>query len=150
MKQARLHQIKIIPISQNAAILAENKRLSTELSELKQQLKNNRTPVEKNEGISLSVIVHVQGIAHHILLSRIIMMKSDSNYTTICLTDGTHILTSKTLKYWDGKIKENPDFIRPHRSFIVNKAHIVSYQASSKLLELTGGKVAKVSRTFKF
>jgi two-component system LytT family response regulator len=89
-------------------------------------------------------------MAKYIRLSDIIMMEAESNYTSVLLTDGQHILTSKTLKYWIEKIRDHQDFIRLHRSYLVNKTHIAIYQRLSKCLKLINSHQAQVARSFKF
>ncbi len=145
-----LKRATIKPLSAYVAIVLELDRLRQLVSDLQYQLQDAQLKIDNAQAFPKTILVYNNRTAINLRLSHIIMMKSDSNYTTIYLSDGTQILTSKTLKYWGEKIKDNADFIRPHRSFIVNKHHIVSYQASLKQLELIGGKVAKVSRTSKF
>jgi two-component system LytT family response regulator len=150
MKQPSTQDTTVIPITEYAEIMAQIVQLKNQVNELQEQLAEERRHNPKLAVTSNTIIVNNKGKAQFIRLADIIMIESDINYSTIYLADGTHILTSKTLKCWYQMMRSNDNFLRTHRSFVVNKTHIVSYQASSKLLELTGGKVAKVSRTFKF
>ncbi|HWK05541.1 MAG TPA: LytTR family DNA-binding domain-containing protein [Puia sp.] len=54
-------------------------------------------------------------------LHDIICLKSSSNYTIIKMSDGTRHTSSKHLKTFSEAIDSNPDFLRIHRSSIVNK-----------------------------
>ncbi len=96
-----------------------------------------------------SLYIKVNGITKNITLSDIIMIEADSNYTRIHLHSGGYILTSKTLKSWIHKIGANADFVRPHRSFLVNKKHIISYQSNSRKMILTGNREVPLARSFK-
>jgi two-component system, LytTR family, response regulator len=134
----------VIPINDYVA-------LQTELAMLKAQYEALQAQVDqKQHATAPTIYVKDQGITKIISLSDIIMMQADSNYTTIHLTDGDKILTSKTLKYWSEKIKSHADFIRPHRSYLVNKTHILSYQTSTHRLLLAQGQEIQVSRRYKF
>ena len=95
-----------------------------------------------------TIYVKDQGITKIILLSDVIMMQADSNYTTIHLANGSRIFTSKTLKYWIQKIGDNNDFIRPHRSFVVNKKYVVAYQANPRSISISGDIAIPVSNNF--
>ena len=150
MNQLSTQNTTIISINEYVEITSQMQRLQGQIIELQKQLKDKKISNTKASANLQTIIVFSKGAARYIQLPQIIMMQSDSNYTTIYLTDSTQIFTSKTLKYWGEKIKGNHDFIRPHRSFIVNTTHILSYQASSKKLELACGYIASVSRTFKF
>lgn len=54
-------------------------------------------------------------------LNEVIYLKSSSNYTIIKMCDGSRYTSSKHLKTYSKVIDNNPDFIRIHRSSIVNK-----------------------------
>lgn len=57
----------------------------------------------------------------------IVHCQSDRNYTFFYLSDGRKILTSKSLKEYE-PILTLPDFIRCHRSYIVNLKYIDRYE----------------------
>lgn len=97
----------------------------------------------------LSIFIKQQGLSRQITISDIIMMEADSNYTRIHLHSGGYILTSKTLKSWIEKIGTCSDFVRPHRSFLVNRSHILSYQSNPRKIILTGNKEVPLARSFK-
>ncbi|MFZ1559553.1 MAG: LytTR family DNA-binding domain-containing protein, partial [Saprospiraceae bacterium] len=67
----------------------------------------------------------------------------------IVLVSGENILTCKTLKSWVCKIGTNVDFVRPHRSFLVNKNHIMSYQSKPRKMILSGSQEVPLARSFK-
>jgi len=123
--------------------------LQTELSILNAQYEALQVQVnQKQHGTPSTIYVKDQGITKIISLANVIMMQADSNYTTIHLVNGSHILTSKTLKYWIGKIGINEDFMRPHRSFLINKKYIVSYQANPRCIIISGNITIPMSRNF--
>lgn len=85
-----------------------------------------------------------------IKLDNVVMILADSNYSMIHLDSGKQILTSKTLKYWMEKIGyQHPDFERVHRSFLINRKHILAYKPKDKTLILKGDRTVKVARNHK-
>jgi two-component system LytT family response regulator len=60
-------------------------------------------------------------------LDSIVSFEADSSYCKVFLDDGKEILVSKPLKFFDDKLKVNVNFIRPHKSFIVNMKFVEEY-----------------------
>jgi two-component system, LytTR family, response regulator len=60
-------------------------------------------------------------------LDSIVSFEADSSYCKVFLEDGKEILVSKPLKFFDDKLKTNVNFIRPHKSFIVNMKFVDEY-----------------------
>jgi len=67
-------------------------------------------------------------------LKRITKIESDRNYSYIHLSNNTKELSSKTLGYFE-EILVDKGFYRCHRSFLVNKIHIESYNRDFFLLK---------------
>ncbi|MBK7807913.1 MAG: response regulator transcription factor [Saprospiraceae bacterium] len=133
----------IKPISEYVALKAE-------IAYWKQQFFDLHSKTEANSTSSpSSLYIKDNGITRQVLLTQIIMLEADSNYTRIVLVSGENILTCKTLKSWMEKIGANTYFVRPHRSFLVNKNHIMSYQSKPRKMILTGSKEVPLARSFK-
>ena len=133
----------IKPISEYVALKAE-------IAYWRQQFFDLHSKTEANSTSSpSSLYIKDNGITRQVLLTQIIMLEADSNYTRIVLVSGENILTCKTLKSWVCKIGTNVDFVRPHRSFLVNKKHIISYQSNSRKMILTGNREVPLARSFK-
>lgn len=64
----------------------------------------------------------------------IIYCQSDDNYTTLFLCSGEKVVASKTLKYF-GEVLPEGQFVRIHKSFIINLMHLKKY------LKIDGGVV---------
>lgn len=73
----------------------------------------------------------------------IIRLEGESNYTKFFFINNKTLLTSKTIKEYE-EILEGHGFIRIHKSYIVNKMHVVS--SSEGLLTLTDNAKVEVSR----
>ncbi|HLZ16123.1 MAG TPA: LytTR family DNA-binding domain-containing protein [Cyclobacteriaceae bacterium] len=67
------------------------------------------------------ILLNTQGQILVLDLDDIIFLKSSSNYTIIKMRDGTRYTSSKHLKSYSETIDANPDFLRIHRSSIINK-----------------------------
>lgn len=125
-------QTNIKPINDFAAAMAEIEHWKEKFEDLQSQITDlRRASVE-------TIIIKDGGTARYIRICDIIMLEADSCYSTIHLTNMEHILTSKTLKHWIAKLGSHADFIRPHRSFLVNKKHMVSYHLNPRKIMLTG------------
>lgn len=80
-----------------------------------------------------------------IKVKNIIRCKAEDNYTCFYLEDGSKRLISKTLKVYEELLKEF-DFIRVHKSHLVNYHHITKYQkGKGGELKLTDGSRVEVA-----
>ncbi|MEI7583229.1 LytTR family DNA-binding domain-containing protein [Runella sp.] len=77
--------------------------------------------------------LHVNGMARMIDTQNIAYLQSEVNYTRIFLKDGKAYLEAKTLKHFSG-VLEGPEFIRIHKSYLVNRSQIVSITPDYVLL----------------
>lgn len=77
-------------------------------------------------------------------LNEIIRMEGEGNYTRFFFTGNKIILTSKTMKEYQ-EILSRYDFIRIHKSHIVNKAHIINYSGDG-ILTLSDQTKVEISR----
>jgi two-component system, LytTR family, response regulator len=88
---------------------------------------------------------HANGIAF-VEISQILYAESDSNYTRFVLTGGETYLVSKTLGDVQ-EILESRDFLRVHRTYIVNLDHIKRLvKGEGTYLILSNGANIPVSR----
>lgn len=76
----------------------------------------------------------------------IIYLEADGAYTHVWLRDGTNILVSKRLKFFEEVLKDNPLFFRSHRSFVVNINYISTYSKAESHITLSNGKIIIISR----
>ena len=66
----------------------------------------------------------VDGEHNVIQLGDILYLKSVKNYIILKLKDGREILSSKTLRIFEEELLEIPNFVRPHRSYIINLEYV--------------------------
>jgi two-component system, LytTR family, response regulator len=76
--------------------------------------------------------------------SEIIRLEGESNYTKFYFTNKTSLLTTYTMKNYED-ILINYDFIRVHKSHLVNKEHVVNY-TSDGMLTMSDHSKVEVSR----
>jgi len=125
-------------------------RLRQFVSDQQNKLKDARSKIDNDRIHPKTVMVCNKRNALNFQLSHIFMFEANNNYFTIYLADCTTIFNSKTIKYWGQKIKDNQEFMRTHRSYIINKTHLLSYEPSSKTIELTGGFLQKYREHLNF
>lgn len=57
-------------------------------------------------------------------LNEVLFFKADGSYTHITLTNGDKVMVSKPLKTYEELLENNKNFIRSHKSYIVNITHV--------------------------
>ena len=80
-----------------------------------------------------------------ILLTEIVMLEAEANYTYLHLLNGKKMLISRTMKLFDILLKDHP-FTRIHRSFIINEYHLKKYDADKECIMLSNNLEATISR----
>jgi two-component system LytT family response regulator len=91
----------------------------------------------------------VEGRIAMLEFDSILYCESDSNYTTVHLTDCKKIMISRTLKDIENMLP-HPQFLRIHHSYVVNINHIKEYiRGEGGEVLLTNGKQLRVSRSKK-
>jgi two-component system LytT family response regulator len=76
----------------------------------------------------------------------IVYLEAEGSYTNVWLKNGSKILASKKLKFFEEVLEARPNFFRSHRSFIVNINFLKKYNKNDSSLTLDNGKVAYISR----
>lgn len=81
----------------------------------------------KKEGIlKRKISIPISDGYEFIEVDRIMYCQSDSNYTTLFLSDGRNVLICKTMKEVE-KTLDNFLFIRVHRSYLINPNYLKEY-----------------------
>ncbi|MEZ5024144.1 MAG: LytTR family DNA-binding domain-containing protein [Chitinophagales bacterium] len=78
-------------------------------------------------------------------VAKIIIIKSDSDYTSLVLVDNEY-LSSESLKYWEEEFQENV-FVRVHKSYIVNIDMLLKISGNRIILKY--GLEVPIGRAFK-
>ena len=93
-----------------------------------------------------ATFVSVQSMGRTIFLSPdiITFMEGEGNYTFIYTATGKKYLVSKTLKSL--AVNLNNNFIRVHKSYLVNTDYVVERVEDDRMLRMSCGKEVSVSR----
>jgi two-component system, LytTR family, response regulator len=113
----------IVPTDLVAAIQKLIKKKSgTEINSSIKVLLDNLKNKSEPKKIVLSTLDQI----HVVAIEDIVRCESDDCYTRFILSDGKVLLICKTLKEYDMLLEEQ-NFLRPHKSHLINISHISSY-----------------------
>lgn len=120
----------------------KNKQIQKSNSNIKVLLENiNRPPAEPPK-IILSTIEKINVVK----VDEIVRCESDNYYTMFYFTNGKKLLVSKTLKEQEELLSEY-NFIRPHKSHLINVKYIKSYlKTDGGVILMEDGSKVPVSR----
>jgi two-component system LytT family response regulator len=79
-------------------------------------------------------------------VSKISLLEADGSYTNVWFTDGTKMLISKKLKFFEDMLQNNKQFYRIHRSSIINLDKVAQYAKKDGLITMENKKITKVAR----
>lgn len=99
----------------------------------KKDVKDFRLAVPSNEGVFF------------FSLDEILRLEADRSYTHIHLVGKRPFIASKTLKYFEEMLEEF-NFIRTHKSHLVNPRHITRISNDNEFVLLSDGSKAEISR----
>lgn len=99
----------------------------------------------QDKSISKMIVQHA-GSNRMLELKEIIAIEANEAYTTITDSQMNRYTLSKNLKHFENLLSENMDFFRVHKSWIVNKKWIESYNVSQLEIVLQNGIIAKLSK----
>lgn len=112
-------------------------------SEYKIALANLTDSLENKEPIDTICLSHSSKL-EIIELKTIILLSSDSCYTTFHLENNHNIVMSKTLKFYQTIL--GCQFIRVHRSYLINPIHIKAFKYEESEILMKNNYGIKVSR----
>lgn len=81
---------------------------------------------------------------HYVALDEIIRLQAERNYTRFYFTDGKTFLSARTLKEYE-ELLPYGEFIRTHRTHLINKRFVAQYDRDGFLMLKDGSRV-EVSR----
>ena len=92
-------------------------------AQIEQDIEELATEVDEDKSV---ISVHADRKTHIVKLANIIYLESAGEYVRLHLTDGTTLVTLFRLKNMESTLQSS-QFMRVHRSYIVNLSHIVGY-----------------------
>ncbi|MEO7523048.1 MAG: LytTR family transcriptional regulator DNA-binding domain-containing protein, partial [Ferruginibacter sp.] len=99
----------------------------------KKEVKDFRIAVPSNEGV------------YFFTIDEILRLEADRSYTHIHLVGKRPFIASKTLKHFE-EMLDDFQFIRTHKSHLVNPRHITRVSNDNEFVILTDGSKVEVSR----
>lgn len=112
----------------------------------KQELYDNLVQnIEKNEVKDFRLAVPSSDGVYFFTLDEILRLEADRNYTLIHLVGKRPFLASKTLKHFEEMLGEF-NFIRTHKSHLVNPHHITRLTHNNEFVLLSDGSKVEISR----
>lgn len=134
------------PIREDLLAIAYDRFLTrkSSLSGLALKYSNLLHNLELGENEIPQIAISSQQETRLVKINTIIRMEADSNYTQIFLDDDIRIISTKTLKSFDS-ILQAFNFIRTHKSHLVNPAKIVKIIRSQDLI-MEDGATVPISR----
>jgi two-component system LytT family response regulator len=92
-----------------------------------------------------NISINEKGIQQIISINSIIAIEAQESYCFIH-TESKKYMVSKNLKSFEIMLDSLTNFVRVHKSWIINLNHMVNYSKSDLVINLTNGIVAKLSK----
>ena len=140
-----MKSLNMVPISEYVALKMEADRLTELVENLTQNLVSN---AHIGNHLEKGIVIGSNGQSKFVKISEIVMIKAESNYSSIYLSDGQCLFTSKTLKYWAEKCNVSY-LIRLHKTYLVNISKITDFELSTGKVYLQGDLIANFSKAGK-
>ena len=119
------------------------KRRMTDLNAGVQQLADT---LQRNlETVVPKIALSETGKTEFVPIADITYLESNGSYTTFFLKDKRRFVKSKNLKYFEDALVQYSQFMRVHKSYIVNRDQIKAYHKISQELEFLNGATVPMS-----
>jgi two-component system LytT family response regulator len=92
-----------------------------------------------------NLIINDRGQQHVLPLESIVAFEAQAAYCNIHF-GGKVMVASKNLKHFETMLEPSIEFLRVHKSWLINRIHVEHYSVSEMLIQLKGGVVAKLSK----
>ncbi len=104
-------------------------RQSDQVSELVNSLKI------MGEACPRRIFVNTQKFILVLQLVDVIYAKAEGSYTHFVMRDGSIVISGKNLKTYTAVLEKNPDFVKIHRSYVINQSALICIR--KKKLDIT-------------
>ncbi len=118
----------------------KEKKLSTSPS---QQLNLLNETIQNKE--LKNILLTDKGQQYIVAIDNIIAIEAQESYCIIYTTE-KRFIASKNLKHFETLLETIPNFIRSHKSWLINKSYILHYSKSDLTIQLKGNLTAKLSK----
>jgi len=118
---------------------------------LERAKKNHELLHQKEENLNKSVkkiIIPKNGRNHYLDTQEIIYIEAKRAYVVLYTTESAYTF-SKSLKHFEKLLEYNSNFIRVHRSFIINLDYLEQFGNHNSEIRLKNGKLLPISKSYK-
>ncbi len=92
-----------------------------------------------------NIVVFDRGQQNVVSIDTIVAIEAQESYCLIQTSDNKYTV-SKNLKHFETLLEGQPDFLRVHKSWLINKSHIQHYSKTDLTIQLSKNIVAKLSK----
>jgi len=131
----------------------ERKRLTAAIDKVKTKIEGDiayddyKKLVDKlNSDENQTVVFSEAGMKHILKLDEIIAINAFGAYSKIYLKDNKTLMISKNIGTIESELIKYDCFFRSHKSWLINKNHIINYQSGKQTIILFGEIETKLSR----
>ncbi len=89
--------------------------------------------------------IHIGG-RQHVCPDEIMLLEASANYTLLYLQNGKKLIVATTLKQLEKRFVVCQNFVRPHKSHMVNLDYLFDYNENSNKIIMQNDKVILISR----
>lgn len=79
--------------------------------------------------------------------SSVLFVRAEASYCSIHLSNGKSVTVSKPLKYIENQLESTPNFIKIHKSYIVNNDYVKSLERTTQEILLKNDQKLPISRS---
>ncbi|HNR08520.1 MAG TPA: LytTR family DNA-binding domain-containing protein [Saprospiraceae bacterium] len=90
----------------------------------KEQLQELKGYFQKQLKYPTRIFINTQKEIIVLPLNEIVFLSAEGSYTSFSLKDGRALISGKNLKTYASVVEQHPDFVRVHRSYIINQAYL--------------------------
>ena len=103
--------------------------------------------IHRFDALSPKITVHDKGIVHLIPLLDVVCFEAEVNYSRAITRTGQSFLQSRSLSEVEPLLADHPEFLRIHKSTIINSHFVESYsKGETCILTMSTGHMFEVSR----
>ncbi len=92
-----------------------------------------------------NIVISDKGQQNIVSIESIIAIEAQESYCTI-YTERQKFVASKNLKHFETILADVPDYLRVHKSWLINKKYIKNYSKSDLSIQLSNGLITKLSK----
>lgn len=119
--------IKPIGVAEVEQVIERFNSLRLELlSNQSEQISELLKGLSETDQFPRRIFVNTQKQILILQLDEVVYISAEGSYTNFHLADGKIIVSGKNMKNYSSVVEKNPDFIKVHRSYIVNQSHLTS------------------------